>query len=192
MERLPGVDLPALTFRPMNEAIYLVTAAQLVKNSSAGATQDINDFHRGRGGHQASRSKLVKMAKLLGITLTGKLKMCEACHVGLLIKTPIPAVSEMKAPSPGHLTFFDLSGPFPVAEPDSNFLYLCMFVDAASSRVNVNFIVRKHDIPTSLDGYFTAIKAAGYKAEYLCMDGDPANVTASVAKVLEKQLTLMP
>ncbi len=126
MERLPGYNVPVIQFKPLEHSAFMLTAAKLVKNSSMGATMDINEFHRGQGGHKASRAKLVQMAKLLGIRLTGKLRMCEACHVGLLVKTPISPGSEMVVPNPGYLTILYLSGPFPfpVPEGETGFLYL--------------------------------------------------------------------
>ena len=122
---------------------------------------EINEFHRGRGGQQASRAKLVQMAKLLGISLTGKLRIF-ACHVGLLVKTPIAPVSEMVLPKPGYLTIMDLFGPFPVPEPETGFLYLGLLVDVKSSRLTASFMMRKQEIPTILDAYFSALARSGY------------------------------
>ena len=186
MKRLEGVRLPVLEFKPIFEGVALMTAAQLVKSSIMGAVQDINDFHRGAGGHIGTRAQLVKHAERLGIRLTGKLRMCEACHMGALIKNSIPVTTDMILTVPGQLTYLDLTGPFPVPEPDSNFLYCGMLVDAVSTRPTPMFMQRKQEIPMIIEAYHAMLKSAGYKMTVLRVDGDKANVTNSVGKVLER------
>ena len=115
--------LPILNFRPHRSTpIYqLMTAAEVVRQSKPGITVDINEYHQGAGGHR-KEVPLRQHAKKDNIKLTGKLRLCEECYVGDLSKTPIPKVSSMEVKYAGQLTFMDLTGPFPVAEPSSGFL----------------------------------------------------------------------
>ena len=126
--------LPILNFRPRRSTpIYqLMTAAEVVRQSKPGITVDINEYHQGAGGHR-KEVRLRQQAKKDNIKLTGKLRLCEACYVGDLSKTPIPKVSSMEVKYAGQLTYMDLTGPFPVAEPSSGFLYVAFFIDAYSS-----------------------------------------------------------
>ena len=155
--------------------------------SEAGATLDMNDFHRGAGGHASTRAQHVKHAEKIGIKLTGKLRMCEACHMGLLIKNPIPKETTKVVERPGQeLTFLDLTGPFPVPEPETSFVYFALFVDALSTRPTPIFLTRKQDVPLAIESYYNMLRGANIVMKVIRMDGDGTNVTASVAKVLER------
>ena len=166
---LPLSSLPAFEFlvgeEQVDHAVACLSSMTALKVSTRGAASDIMDFHRGLGGHAHEEQCRID-AYHLGIKLTGKWKMCEACK---------------------EMTMMDSTGPFPLPFVfTEGHRYIHVFIDVRSLHMRMMTSISKRETHYALERYSQLLpKGITMKGGIVRFDGAGEN-RAGALRMVEK------